>query len=129
MAEIARKSFDRVLAELDNDILCTAALVGEAMAAAAEALAMATLAAALFADAFEAFGVEDAEAGHRVEDADSELDLLRNELVATLLDGHVASAPAIDLALLGRFYERLGDHAVEIARRTSFVSTGELFTP
>ena len=90
---------------------------------------MATLAAALFADAVAAFGAEDPDAGRRVEEADAELDLLRNELLATLLEGRVASAPAIDLTLLGRFYERLGDHAVEIARRTSFVSTGELFTP
>lgn len=90
---------------------------------------MAALAAALFADALAAFGAEDPDAGRRVEEADAELDLLRNELLATLLEGRVASAPAIDLTLLGRFYERLGDHAVEIARRTSFVSTGELFTP
>ncbi|MGH9282098.1 MAG: phosphate signaling complex PhoU family protein [Acidimicrobiales bacterium] len=90
---------------------------------------MATAAAGLFRDALAAFAAEDGEAGHRVEQADRELDLLRNELVATLLEGEVGTAPAIDLALLGRFYERLGDHAVDIARRTSFVSTGELFTP
>lgn len=90
---------------------------------------MATLAAALFRDALAAFHTEDGEAGHRVDEADRELDLLRNELFAALLEGGVETAPAIDLALLGRFYERLGDHAVEIARRTSFVSTGELPAP
>lgn len=86
---------------------------------------MATVAASLFRDALVAFGAEDSQAGHLVEQADRELDLLRNELFATLLEGGVATAPAIDLALLGRFYERIGDHAVEIARRTSYVSTGE----
>lgn len=90
---------------------------------------MATVAAALFHDALAAFDAEDGEAGHRIEQADLELDLLRNELVATLLAGRVDTVPAIDLALLGRFYERLGDHAVEIARRSSFVSSGELFDP
>lgn len=90
---------------------------------------MATVAAALFRDALAAFDAEDGEAGHRIEQADLELDLLRNELVATLLAVRVDTVPAIDLALLGRFYERLGDHAVEIARRTSFVSSGELFDP
>ncbi|WP_272896921.1 PhoU domain-containing protein, partial [Aeromicrobium sp. PE09-221] len=34
--------------------------------------------------------------------------------------------PAIDLALLGRYYERLGDHAVNMARRVVFLVTGEL---
>lgn len=90
---------------------------------------MATVAAELFRDALAAFDTEDGEAGRRVEEADRELDLLRNELLAMLLAGGVGTAPAIDLALLGRFYERLGDHAVEIARRSSFVSTGELFGP
>ena len=90
---------------------------------------MATAASGLFRDSLAAFDAEDGDAGRRVEQADRELDLLRNELVATLLEGAVDTAPAIDLALLGRFYERLGDHAVEIARRTSFVSTGELFPP
>lgn len=87
---------------------------------------MATVAARLFGSALAAFEAEDGDAGRRVEDADRELDLLRNELFASLLEGGVETAPAIDLALLGRFYERLGDHAVDIARRTSFVSTGEL---
>ncbi|MBW3614523.1 MAG: phosphate uptake regulator PhoU [Actinobacteria bacterium] len=90
---------------------------------------MATVAARLFGDALAAFDAEDGTAGRAVEESDRELDLLRNELFATLLEGGVATAPAIDLALLGRFYERLGDHAVEIARRTTFVSTGEMPGP
>lgn len=87
---------------------------------------MATAAASQFAAALDAFDAEDGEAGHRVETSDHDLDLLHHELFAELLTGVVDTAPAIDLALLGRFYERLGDHAVEIARRTTFVSTGEL---
>lgn len=87
---------------------------------------MATAAASQFGGALAAFETEDGAAGQRVEASDIDLDILRQELFATLLTGVVKTAPAIDLALLGRFYERLGDHAVEIARRTSFVSTGEL---
>ena len=90
---------------------------------------MATVAARLFGDALAAYGAEDGEAGRLVEEADAELDLLRAELFATLLQGGVETSPAIDLALLGRFYERLGAHAVEIARRTSYVSTGEVPAP
>ncbi|MGI8702694.1 MAG: PhoU domain-containing protein, partial [Nocardioidaceae bacterium] len=32
---------------------------------------------------------------------------------------------AIDVALLGRYYERVGDHAVSMARRLVFIVTGE----
>ena len=33
---------------------------------------------------------------------------------------------AVDVALLGRFYERFADHAVEIGRRVIFQATGEI---
>ena len=32
---------------------------------------------------------------------------------------------AIDVTLLGRFYERFADHAVEVARRFIFQATGK----
>ena len=83
---------------------------------------MATVAASQFSAALSAFDAEDDAAGHQVESSDDDLDALQHELFAMLLIGTVGTAPAIDLALLGRFYERLGDHAVEIARRISFVS-------
>jgi phosphate transport system protein len=33
-------------------------------------------------------------------------------------------ASAVDVTLLGRFYERFADHAVEVARRVIFQATG-----
>jgi phosphate transport system protein len=33
--------------------------------------------------------------------------------------------PAVDLALLGRYYERIADHAVSVANRVVYVVTGE----
>ena len=33
-------------------------------------------------------------------------------------------AAAVDITLLGRFYERFADHAVEIGRRVVFEATG-----
>jgi phosphate transport system protein len=33
-------------------------------------------------------------------------------------------AAAVDVTLLGRFYERFADHAVEVARRVIFQATG-----
>jgi phosphate transport system protein len=32
---------------------------------------------------------------------------------------------AVDLTLLGRYYERFADHAVQVGRRTVFMATGE----
>jgi phosphate transport system protein len=36
--------------------------------------------------------------------------------------------PAIDIALLGRYYERIADHAVSVANRVVYVVTGDLPT-
>jgi phosphate transport system protein len=33
-------------------------------------------------------------------------------------------AAAVDVTLLGRFYERFADHGVEVARRVIFQATG-----
>jgi phosphate transport system protein len=32
--------------------------------------------------------------------------------------------PAVDTALLGRYYERISDHAVSLARRVVYLVTG-----
>lgn len=86
---------------------------------------MSSAAANEFGAALAAYQAEDGAAGRLVERSDEELDVLRTELFSALLQGPTDTAPAIDLALLGRFYERLGDHAVDIARYAGFVSTGE----
>ncbi|MEO6470396.1 MAG: phosphate signaling complex protein PhoU [Aeromicrobium sp.] len=70
----------------------------------------------------------DVVAAARLEDEDDEMDQLRRSLFRTLLSddwGHGVE-PAIDLALLGRYYERIGDHAVSMARRVVYLVTGEL---
>jgi phosphate transport system protein len=67
-------------------------------------------------------------AAERLEDEDDEMDQLRRSLFRILLSddwGHGVE-PAIDLALLGRYYERIGDHAVSMARRVVYLVTGEL---
>ena len=60
---------------------------------------------------------------------DDAMDTLNRQLFAVLLDGgewtHGVQA-AVDAALLGRFYERFADHAVEIGRRVVFQVTGSL---
>ena len=38
-------------------------------------------------------------------------------------------APAVDVTLLARFYERYADHAVAVARRIVYVVTGRMPGP
>jgi phosphate transport system protein len=70
----------------------------------------------------------DVVAAARLEDEDDEMDRLRKDLFRTLLSDTWSHGvePAIDLALLGRYYERIGDHAVSMARRVVYLVTGEL---
>ncbi|WP_197380361.1 phosphate signaling complex protein PhoU [Mycolicibacterium mengxianglii] len=57
---------------------------------------------------------------------DESMDSLHRHLFTVVMGAdwrHGVSA-AVDLVLLGRFYERFADHAVEIARRVIFQTTG-----
>ena len=59
---------------------------------------------------------------------DDEMDRLRRSLFYTLLDpgwSHGVAA-AVDIALLGRYYERIADHAVSMARRVIYLVTGDV---
>ncbi|HWV27648.1 MAG TPA: phosphate signaling complex protein PhoU [Aeromicrobium sp.] len=70
----------------------------------------------------------DVPAAFALEEDDDEMDRLRKGLLRTLLSGDWEHGvePAVDLALLGRYYERIGDHAVSMARRVVFLVTGQL---
>ncbi len=70
----------------------------------------------------------DVKSALRLEDDDDEMDRLRKDLFHVLLDGtwtHGVES-AVDVALLGRYYERIGDHAVSMARRVVYLVTGQL---
>ncbi len=58
-----------------------------------------------------------ASAEARIDSLDDVLDDLHVQLIAEIAGGSVTVPVAIELALVGRFYERLGDHAVNITRR------------
>jgi phosphate transport system protein len=70
----------------------------------------------------------DVAAAARLEEEDDEMDRLRKDMFRTLLGDSWSYGvePAVDLALLGRYYERIGDHAVSMARRVVYLVTGEL---
>lgn len=57
------------------------------------------------------------EAAGAIEDIDDELDELHVSLTAELTSGSMTLPVAVELALLARFYERFGDHCVNLARR------------
>jgi len=58
---------------------------------------------------------------------DEEMDQLRRGSFTQLLsdDWQHGIESAVDIALLGRYYERIADHAVSVANRVIFVVTGQ----
>jgi phosphate transport system protein len=62
----------------------------------------------------------------QLEKDDDEMDKLHRKLFEILLDDKWAHGieTAIDMTLLGRYYERCADHAVSVARRVYFLVTG-----
>jgi phosphate transport system protein len=68
----------------------------------------------------------DPEKAARIREEDDAMDDLHRHLFTVLMDRdwkHGVAA-AVDVTLLGRFYERFADHAVEVARRVIFQVTG-----
>jgi phosphate transport system protein len=63
-----------------------------------------------------------------IREEDDAMDDLHRHLFSVMMDREWKHgvAAAVDVTLLGRFYERFADHAVEIARRVIFQVTGSL---
>ena len=70
---------------------------------------------------------KDTEQALEVEKDDDEIDTLHRKIITTLLDPNWKHGieTAIDMTLLGRYYERCADHAVSIARRVYFLVKGK----
>lgn len=60
---------------------------------------------------------ESTQRSESVDALDDLMDDLHVRFIAELVDGSIPVPVAIELALVGRFYERLGDHAVNLTRR------------
>lgn len=69
----------------------------------------------------------DTEMALQVEKDDDEMDKLHRQLIGTLVDPNWKDGveSAIDLTLLGRYYERFADHAVSVSRRVYYLVTGK----
>ncbi|MGN6131352.1 MAG: phosphate signaling complex protein PhoU [Nocardioidaceae bacterium] len=70
----------------------------------------------------------DVDGAIRLEQDDEEMDSLRQSSFRLMLDDSWPHGvePAVDLALLGRYYERIADHAVSLARRVVYLVTGQV---
>jgi phosphate transport system protein len=77
---------------------------------------MAEVASEMWAMTLAAFAERSAQ-GLVLTAADEELDVLRDRLMNEAGTGPMAAAVAAQVTLLARFYERIGDHAVNLARR------------
>jgi phosphate transport system protein len=62
-----------------------------------------------------------------IERDDDLLDRLHEDTFRAVLGGNWNGTPqeTVDVTLLGRYYERFGDHAVSIARRVTYLVTGD----
>ncbi len=89
---------------------------------------MGTQASQLFKEATEAYLTDDAARAAALDDMDNYLDDLQREFVQAIFTSHSAEKldlqVAVQLAVVARFYERIGDHAVNIGERVRFVVTG-----
>jgi phosphate transport system protein len=57
-----------------------------------------------------------------LEQHDEEVDELHSTLTAELASGRMTLPVTMEMTLVARFYERLGDHAVNIARRVIYLA-------
>lgn len=82
---------------------------------------MGDVACAMWRMAADSYAGEVPSAIERLEVLDDEMDDLHVTFIAELVTAGTPVVVAIELALVGRFYERLGDHAVNLARRVPSV--------
>ena len=87
---------------------------------------MGRVAVELGSSAQEVLITRDPEKAARIREEDDAMDDLQRHLFTVLMDREWKHgvAAAVDVTLLGRFYERFADHAVEVARRVIFQVTG-----
>ena len=64
-----------------------------------------------------------------VDDLDDEMDDLHVSLTVEVVAGTMPLPVAVELALLARFYERFGDHAVNLAKRVAVLSRTNVVPP
>lgn len=83
---------------------------------------------ALYVAAVEAFQESDEAKAAALDDMDAYLDALQKQFIQAIFEsqaaGHIDLQVAVQLAMVARFYERIGDHAVNMGERVRFIVTG-----
>ena len=78
----------------------------------------------LWRGAVDAWIDRDVDAAAALDAADDQLDDLQDQLMIELEKADIALVDALQMALVARFYERLGDHAVHITERVRYLVAG-----
>ena len=82
----------------------------------------------VYSAAIEAFVENDVSKAAALDDMDAYLDALQKQFIQAIFEsqaaGRIDMQVGVQLAMVARFYERIGDHAVNIAERVRFVITG-----
>ncbi len=80
--------------------------------------------------AMDAYADRDEALAGALDDIDDQLDQLNRDMVEAIFaahaDGQIDLQAAVQLALVARYYERIGDHAVNIGQRITYMITGWL---
>jgi phosphate transport system protein len=88
---------------------------------------MGQVASRIVSDCGSIIASKDVAAAAQLEKDDDAMDDLHRSLFEVLLDedSRLTRLQVLDLALVGRYYERFADHAVSVARRVVYLVTGE----
>jgi phosphate transport system protein len=90
---------------------------------------MGTIAQTMLRDALDAYVRRDTELAHAVLNADDQLDALKTQvfrdLLAYMIKDPATVEPALDLILVSRHLERIGDHATNIAEDVIFMVSAQ----
>lgn len=84
----------------------------------------------LFRHAIQSYADLDLPMAKAVDDMDLFLDYLHRQFIESIFESHSAGtidlSIAIQMAVTARFYERIGDHAVNVAHFVCYLITGEI---
>jgi len=83
---------------------------------------MGNLASDMWREAVDCWRKRDRSAAAVLDQRDDEMDEMYASLMAELASGQMSLPVTMEMALVARFYERLGDHAVNIARRVVYLA-------
>ena len=83
---------------------------------------MGSVASGMWRQAADSWYQRDRAGALALDERDDEMDQLYSSLIGELASGNMALPVTMEMTLVARFYERLGDHAVTIARRVVYLA-------